>query len=339
MTRRLLALFGAALVTLSVLTLPAVRADVRAVGPAATADGCTTGKPPAYFLGVVYDSEQRDDFILDVGNFEHMLGKLRGSYCIGSSGATILAFENNWKAPSGTTYQAGSEINVKNEIARLGAAANANAGSRFFFFLSSHGSMWPGLITDACPITRVGSTAGLLDGGGQDGFLDDCELGDALNAHVKSVPSFIAVDCSFCGGFSDSITAVSGTIEDGAATGPSGILAPTRVVVTGCAITTECFGSHGGGNPYRLFRDILNGGIAACDGWTAPDFPATQGLDIAVQGATDGRCTASEMFFAAVNRSYMLPSGRLVDDINTIQQQMRIKYGFATLADDIPILL
>jgi hypothetical protein len=227
---------------------------------------------------------------------------------------------------------------VKAELARLGAAANDTPDATFFFTLSSHGSMWSGLVSDCPQVRATSSVAALGEGGGENGLFDDCELGNALNAHVPDIPAVVIVDCSFCGGFSDSLTAVSGTVEDGAVVEPSGILADNRIVITGCAITTECFGSADGGNPFRLFHAVLDEGVADCDGWTAPSFPEVQGLDLPVRGTIDGRCTVSEMFFAAVWKAYSLASSSPMDDVISIQQQFRIKYGFASLDEDIPVL-
>jgi hypothetical protein len=302
------------------------------------ADGCAAGKPQAFFLAIVYDPEQRNDFVLDVDHFEKFLGTLKQTWCIPAANATILAFENGFTR-NGKTYATGSEANLKAEIARMGAAAQTAPGSKFFFFLSSHGNLWPSPVGTVCKTGRIaGSYSAIAAGGTDDGFLDDCELGESLNANVKSVPSFIAVDCSFCGGFSDSPTAVSGTVPDGAPVG-AGVVAPSRIVVTGCAITTECFGSTEGANSYRLFDFVLGKGAAYCDGWTAPAFPAVQGLDAPVHtGALDGKCSASELFFAALEEAYAL-NAKYVDEMAlTIQQQFRIKYGFPTLASDIRFL-
>lgn len=335
MTRRA----GILVVLLALLGLP----FLTATPPAQAADGCTLGKPKAFFLAVSYDSEQREDFVLDVGNYEALLTTLKTTYCIGSTASKILAMENSWTDPhSGKTYAEGSEANVKAEIARLGGAANATPGSTFFFFLSSHGMAYSGLIMDDCPVGRVGSESALKSTrGGDNGYFSDCELGNALNTHVKQVPSFIAVDCSFCGGFSDSITHASGTVSDGSLTGASGILAPSRIVVTGCAITTECFGSSGGANPYRQFRWAVANGATNCDGWTAPGFPTVQGVNLPQRSlALDGKCGVSEVFWAAVNRTHS-PFGGHVDVGEyalAVQQQYRIKYGPATPAGDIPFV-
>ncbi|MGH2749119.1 MAG: S8 family serine peptidase [Actinomycetota bacterium] len=294
-----------------------------------------------HFLGIVYDSEQREDFRADVRNFESFLSTLRETYCIPESQATILAMEDDYTDPIlGTTYDEGSEANLKTELGRMGAESSQHPDSQFFFFLSSHGNAWSAPLGSACPATRVAmSFAALKDGGGEDGFLDDCELGDGLTDNfTPETRMFVAVDCSFCGGFSDSLTAASGTVPDGSVPTSSGVPAPNRIVITGCAITTECFGSspaENGGVTYHHMKRVLDGEIA-CDGWTAPGFPAVQGFDLPVNGepfnAPDGRCTASEWFFAAVWSAYS--SG----DVIGIQQQFRIKYGFLTLGDDIGIL-
>jgi cell division septation protein DedD len=301
--------------------------------------GCTPDS--VYFLGVVYDSELREDFQADVRNFEYYLSTLRQTYCIPADQATILANGPNWTDPvTGKSYPAGSEANVKAEIRRLGALANQHDDSTFFFFLSSHGIMytnagWTGGPSE-CPIDRTtGSLAGLLGGGGETG-----ELFDALNANFKpSTRMFVFNDCSFCGGFSDSITAASGTVSDGSYPRPSGILGPNRIVMTGCAITTECFGStpaSNGGVSYYHLRNVMEAGVAECDGWTVPGFPTAYGLDVPVKDPAfnepDGRCTASEWFFGAVWDAY-----EELDEIG-IQQQFRIKYGFDSLDDDILIM-
>jgi hypothetical protein len=108
--------------------------------------------------------------------------------------------------------------------------------------------------------------------------------------------------------------------------------------MTGCAMTTECFGSSpasNGGVSYYHLRRVLSAGVAACDGWTVPGFPTAYGLDVPVQGAPlkppDGKCTATEWFFGAVNSAY-----QTLDEI-AIQQQFRIKYGLPSLADDLLI--
>ncbi len=299
-----------------------------AAPPPPPPDGCTGH---TWFLGIVYDEERRDDFVQDVDHFRRFLDTLRTTHCIPSNQARILDFSN------------GSEANLKAELRRMASEANQHADSQFFFFLSSHGLVYvPGL--SACEPTRaMGSFAALKEGGDEDGFLDDCELGEELAMFAPSTRMFVAVDCSFCGGFSDSLTAASGTVPDNGVRGTptsSGVPASNRVVVTGCAMTTECFGSRDGGNLYRHMNNVRQGGVAACDGWTAPGFPAVQGADVPVRGATDGRCTTSEWFFAAVNRAYtdtgqVTNLGHLQDYALSIQQQFRIKYGFGSLADDL----
>lgn len=303
--------------------------------------GCTGTPDHVWFLGIVYDSELRNDFRADVRNFETFLATLRQTYCIPSSQATILAMENAYRDPVlGRTYAEGTEANLKAELRRMGTEASEHNDSQFFFFLSSHGLMWTGALSGgACPATRVaGSFSGLKGGNGEDGSFYDCELGNELNNNFsEQTRMFVAVDCSFCGGFSDSITAASGTIPDGSVPSPSGILGPNRIVITGCAITTECFGSSGdnGGVTYHHMRRVLEGAVP-CDGWTAPGFPIVQGFDVPVNGepfnAPDGRCTASEWFFGAVQSAYTS------FDLIGIQQQFRIKYGFDSLGDDLLIV-
>ena len=300
--------------------------------------GCTADH--VYFLGIAYDSEGREDFKSDARNFESYLSTLRNTYCIPESQATILNMENNFTDPvTGKTYAEGSEANLKAELARMGAEASQHADSQFFFFLSSHGLMWTGALSGgACPATRVaGSFSALKGGNGQDGDFYDCELGDALDSFSPETTMFVAVDCSFCGGFSDSLTAVSGTIPDGSVPTSSGVPAPNRVVITGCAITTECFGSSAsrGGVMYWHLKRVLDG-VIQCDGWTAPGFPTVQGFDVPVNGEPfrqlDGQCTASEWFFAAVWSAYT------ARDIIGIQQQFRIKYGLDSIDDDLLIV-
>ena len=52
----------------------------------------------------------------------------------------------------------------------------------------------------------------------------------------------------------------------------------------------------------------------------------------------DGRCTSSELFFAAVWQAYILNARYAEEMVLSIQQQFRIKYGFSDLASDIRIL-
>lgn len=301
----------------------------------AEAAACTPDE--VWFLGVVYDAAVRDDFEKDVENFEFFLDRLQNVYCIPSSQSKILAFENGY-TQNGNTYDEASERNVKDWLATFGADASAASNPTFFVFLSSHGLVYPVPLATAtvpCGVTepRVGSFAALKSGGGEDGDLYDCELGAALDSGFADVRTFVAVDCSFCGGFSDSLTAASGTVEDNSHPS-SNVPGPERIVVTGCAMTTECFGSSGGGVLYRHMRDTL-ASPSFCDGWTAPGFPTVQGFDAPVKHAVlnpvDGECTASEWFFGAVWRAYASA------DVVGIQEQFRIKYGPATLADDIRV--
>jgi hypothetical protein len=311
--------------------------------PTPTPVACTDH---VYFLGVVNDGnapgEPREDFQADMANFEYYLSTLRQTYCIPETNASILAFTDGWADGQGnplSPYPEASEANVNAEIARLGAAANLHDDSTFFFFLSSHGIVYATGISECATERVAGSFSGLKSGGGETGDFYDCELGDALNAHFKpTTRMYVFVDCSVCGGFSESLTAVSGTIPDNGPV-PAGVVAPNRIVMTGCAMTTECFGSSpasNGGVSYYHLRNVMEGGVAACDGWTVPGFPTVYGLDVPVQGAPfnppDGRCTASEWFFGAVQDAY-----DELDEIG-IQQQFRIKYGFSSLAQDILIM-
>lgn len=300
---------------------------------AASAEACDSN---VWFLGVISDSEQtngapRDDFAKDVDNFELFKSYLQQTHCLDESHTKILAFKNNYER-NGVTYDRATEAAVKSQIASFGAAASATANPKFFFFLSSHGIVYPRV---TCPNggRRVGgSLSGLQAGGGQDGDLNDCELGDALNkAFPSSTEMVVMVDCSVCGGFSDSLTAASGTVPDLSLPTPSGIVGPNRIVITGCAVTTECFGGNQGAIMYGHMKRVLQAGISACDGFTVPGFPMIQGVDLPEQsGPTDGRCTVSELFFAAVDSAYDRR------DALGIQQQFRIKYGFDSVEQDVP---
>lgn len=320
---------------------------------------CTGTPDHVWFLGIVYDEPipgtnrpKSDSFKIDVRNFESFLSTLRKSYCIPKRQATILAMEkddqgNDYRDPFlDTTYAEGSEANLKAELLRMGEESSQYQDSQFFFFLSSHGNIFNGALhLSACPPTRLAGSFSALkesrtdDDESEDGLLYDCELGDELSpppvgSFSEGTRMFLAIDCSFCGGFSDSLTAVSGTVPDGSVPTPSEVPGPNRVVITGCAITTECFSTFRGGTPYSHMMRVLDGEIV-CDGWTAPGFPKVQGFDLPVNGAPfnqpDGRCTASEWFFAAVESAY---SRR---DKVAIQQQFRIKYGFDSLSDDLVI--
>ena len=167
-------------------------------------------------------------------NWDRVSAVVCGGQCIAGRDYPIVFASLD----QGKTYAEGSKANLKAELRRMGAEASQHEDSKFFFFLSSHGLMWSGGLGGACPATRVAmSFASLKAGGGEDGFLDDCELGDELNDNFRpETRMFVAVDCSFCGGFSDSLTAASGTIPDGSTPSSSGIPAPNRVVITGCAV-------------------------------------------------------------------------------------------------------
>jgi hypothetical protein len=324
---------------------PTPTATATAAPTPTTPIGCTPDN--VYFMGVVNDGnepgEPREDFQADVRNFEYYLSTLKQTYCIPDSQISMLAFTDGWKDAAGnplSPYPEASEANVKAEIARLGAAANQHSDSLFFFFLSSHGIVYTTGISE-CPVDRLaGSLSGLKSGNGETGDFYDCELGTALNtSFAPSTRMFVFVDCSVCGGFSDSLTAASGTIPDNSVPTSAGVVGTNRIVMTGCAMTTECFGStpaENGGVSYYHLRNVMEAGVAACDGWTVPGFPTFYGLDVPVQGAPlnppDGRCTGSEWFFGAVFDAYAE-----LDEI-AIQQQFRIKYGFDSLADDILIM-
>ncbi len=314
-------------------------------GPAAASPTCPPNNGHVWFLGVVYDSEKREDFQLDVDNFVYFLSALRTVYCIPAAQAKILAFENGYTRNS-VTYDAATESAVKAQLATFGSAASAFSDSIFFFFLSSHGTVYPSAFTSNQAIQSVQSCAGgirltgslsvLKPGSGEDGDFHDCELGAALNTNFDAdVRMMINADCSFCGGFSDSTTAVSGTLPDNSLPVSSGIPKANRIVMTGCAQTTECFGGDDGAVSYGHMKSVLQSPLAICDGYTTPGFPTTQGADVPVKlaalNAPDGRCTASEWIFAAVITAYG------ARDAIGIQQQFRIKYGFATLADDLQI--
>lgn len=300
--------------------------------PQGSAGGSCTD-PPGYFVGVVHDANQdppRDDFQVDVDNFETFLETLRGAYCIPDDQATILAFRGDY-TDDGRSYPAATEANVGDALRTFGSQAADQDDPHLFFFLSSHGIAYAER-TCRQGIRAPGSLAAL-----HGGDLLDCELGHQLSSSFDAdTRMFVAVDCSLCGGFSDSLTAASGTVPDNSHPTSSGVPAPNRVVVTGCAITTECFGSSDGGVSYDHLEDVVTAGQTACDGWTAPGFPTVQGIDLPVRHELvhprDGTCTASEWFFAAVWDTYQEL------DLVGIQEQYRIKYGFDSLADDITIL-
>lgn len=311
---------------------------------AANASSSCAGKEDAWVLGVVYDSAERADFKQDFENFEYFLGELDDVYCIPAAQSEILAFDGAW-SHGGTNYSGytpATEANVKSYLQDFGADASADDDATFFLFLSSHGLMYTQPLT-TCPAARVyGSFSALASGGGEDGDFHDCELGSLLGSEFDAdIPQFIAVDCSFCGGFSDSLTAASGTVPDGAVRQSAGVVGNNRIVVTGCAITTECFGggANGGAVLYDAMAAVLAAGASYCDGWTVPGFPLVQGADAPVKTtavrAQDGACTASEWFFASVWTSWT--TGSLQSMALGIQEQQRIKYRMPSLGDDIVI--
>jgi hypothetical protein len=327
------------------LALPLAALLVAASTPlAASASSSCTGKEDAWFLGIVYDAAERADFKQDFENFQYFLGELDDVYCIPAAQSEILAFDGAW-SHAGNTYSGytpATEANVKSHLQDFGADASADDDATFFLFLSSHGLMYTQPLS-TCPLARAyGSYAALGTGGSEDGLLHDCELGSLLGSEFDaSIPKFVAVDCSFCGGFSDSLTAASGTVPDGAVRQSAGVVGNNRIVVTGCAITTECFGggSLGGALLYDAMRQVLSGGPAACDGWTAPGFPLVQGVGAPMKNTLvrpqDGTCTASEWFFASVWTSWQ--TGSVQSMALSIQEQQRIKYRMPSLADDIVI--
>lgn len=317
------------------LVLTAGVLAVVAVGaPASAQTGCAADGE-AWFVGAVYDDAQRADFRQDVRNYERFDDALQEAYCYDESRSTVLAFEDDYTDDElGTTYEAATEANLKAELAEVRQATQGAEDPVVFVFLSSHGIVHTGALSDDCPATRpVHSYAFLAGGDGEDGFLDDCELGDALDAFDPGVRMAVFVDCSLCGGFSDSLTPVSGTVPDGGTPSSSNVPGENRIVVTGCAVTTECFGHTGDGAIlYRHMLKALQRGD--CDGFTAPGFPTVQGVNAPVRDPLfherDGTCSVSELVFGAVDSAYDRP------DVAGIQQQFRMKYGFDTLEADLP---
>lgn len=300
-----------------------------AAPPAAPAQECS-GTSNVWFLGSVYDPEVREDFQRDVDNFELYKRTLQDTYCFPDEQAKIFAFFDDYTR-NGVTYEPATKSNVLDQLALFGAAASAQPDAIFFQFHASHGLFYAANAAN-CPGRFGGSFAQLGEGS-----LFDCQLGAALNDHFADhVRMFVFVDCSFCGGFSDSLTAASGTVPDGQNTVSSGIPGPNRIVGTGCAITTECFGDpSAGGVSYKHLTRALTNSPTFCDGFTAPGFPLVQGINTPVPNSAlnpaDGRCTASEWFHAAVWSAYTSL------DIIGIQQQYRLKYGFDSLEDDLLI--
>jgi len=292
------------------------------------ADACLAGGRDAFFVGAVYDAQRREDFQLDVDHFEAFLQTLRATHCIPDERATIFAFDDGY-VRNDIVYPDASEGAV---VGRLeGFAAVHEPGDILFFMLSSHGRFYADV--QPCGAAAVGSFAALGADPGTDGELHDCELGAALAAFPEGTPMVIVIDCSFCGGFSDSITAISGTVPDDIATHASGVPADGRIVITGCAVTTECFGSATGGVLFSHMRDSIETGPSACDGYTAPLFPVVQGFNLPQRTLEpDGMCTASEWFFATIQSAYARR------DPFDIQQQFRIKYGMSSIEEDIRIL-
>lgn len=317
---------------LGLLLLPAlafVAADPDPPDAPDASDTACGDAPPAWFLGVAHDDALRDDFQEDVDHFEYFLERLRQNHCIPDDQAQILAFWDDYTR-NGKTYDAATEQNAKDTLAAFGAAASQEPEATLFYFHSSHGMAYGAVAPPGCDgaIRPVGSYANLRNGN-----MYDCELGRALNdGFADHVRMAIFVDCSFCGGFSDSLTAASGTLDDDGVL-PSGVVAPDRIVFTGCAITTECFGGSDGAVSYGHMRWILEGSISDMDGWTVPGFPLVYGVNApAPIGTTDGRATVSEWVFRSVWDTY--------NDLDAIgiQQQYRLKYGMDSLQEDIRVL-
>ncbi len=307
---------------------------VLVVPSSATAAPCDAGARQAFIVGIVYDRQQRSDFIMDVGNFRTFADTIGQRYCVPPANERLMAFDGTFVL-DGVAYPRASETAFKQALAATGAAAARAVDPVVFVMLSSHGIAYgPG---QGCGVTSVGSRAALDADGAEDGALHDCELGAELAEHfAPGTDMVLLIDCSLCGGFSDSLTAVSGTVPDDEATSPSGVPGPHRIVITGCAVTTECFGDSdtgGGGVLFVHLRSVLERGVAACDGFTSPGFPALHGINTPVRLLdADGACTVSEWFFAAVDSAY-----RGLDPID-IQEQFRIKYGFDSLSADIRVL-
>ena len=304
------------------------------VPSSATAARCDAGARQAFIVGIVYDRQQRSDFAMDVGNFRSFADTIGQRYCVPPANERLMAFDGTFEL-DGIVHPPASEAAFKEALALTGAAAARVIDPVVFIMLSSHGIAYGP--AQGCGLTSIGSLASLGADGTEDGALHDCELGAALEEHfLPGTDMVLMIDCSLCGGFSDSVTAASGTIPDDAATSPSGVPAPNRIVITGCAVTTECFGDSGSGGGGVLFvhlRTVLERGAAACDGFTSPGFPTVHGVNTPVRLLeADGACTVSEWFFAAVDSAY-----RGLDSI-AIQQQFRIKYGFDSLSADIRVL-
>jgi hypothetical protein len=310
--------------------IPALVVACSVLAPAAPgrADPCLADAHGASFVGAVYDAQRRQDFQLDVDHFEAFLQTLRATYCIPAERAGILAFDDGYTR-NDIVYPSASESAV---VARLGELAHAHPpGEILFFMLSSHGNFYAD--AQSCGAPAVGSFAALGEDADSDGDLHDCELGGALAEFAEGTPMVIVIDCSFCGGFSDSLTAASGTVPDDVATHESGVPAEGRIVITGCAVTTECFGSATGGVLFTHMRSSIDEGTSACDGYTAPLFPLVQGINLPQRSLErDGMCTVSEWFFASIQSAYARR------DPLDIQQQFRIKYGMSSIGDDIRIL-
>ena len=130
---------------------------------------CTGDNANVWFVGVVYDPEQRADVALDIDNVEAFLGHLREVYCIPDDHAKIFAHENFYSR-NGEVYDAATETAVKKQIATFGAEAATQPDPLLFFMLSSHGIMYA---NRSCSGVRraVGSLAGLKASFGNDGDL------------------------------------------------------------------------------------------------------------------------------------------------------------------------
>lgn len=306
------------------LGLALLLASVPASPGSADAPACPDG-PPAFFLGAVHDSEAsppRQDFVEDLGHLETLVARLGEAYCLPADRTALLAFEGAHGHPAAT------EAAVRAAIEAFGSAATGLEGATFFLVVSGHG------LARASPVCPQGARPLASFVRLVEGDLVDCELGAWLGANLPVGVRVVAiVDCSLCGGFSDSLTPVSGTVPDMALAAPSGMVAPGRIVITGCALSTECWGGPDGSLLLSHLMTVLARGVPYADGMNAPGFPQVEGLDLPTRtGPNDGRMTVSEWFFASVWHATTVADGQAVS------QQPRMKYGFGSLADDVLVL-